>query len=149
MCPVGRTLLAFVLLRFALQGQTCLLLQVSLDFLLLYSSPPRNPQLQLAAEQPSTGECWIPPKKDTPRPRAKVNLQQDGRRGKIAFRIKPHARQRPLEGSNKPCVHQDTEAPQRLTRPAFKCLSVSCKGMGQKWPATEAGALGAADPGMA
>ena len=29
------------------------------------------------------------------------------------------------------------------------CLSVSCTGMGQKWPATEAGALGAADPGMA
>ena len=27
------------------------------------SSPARTPKLQLAAEQPSTGDCWIPPKK--------------------------------------------------------------------------------------
>lgn len=26
----------------------------------------RTPELQLAAEQLSTGKCWIPPKKDTP-----------------------------------------------------------------------------------
>ena len=31
--------IAFALLHFVLQGQTCLLLQVSLDFLLLHSSP--------------------------------------------------------------------------------------------------------------
>jgi len=36
---LGKTLLAFVLLHFVLQGQICLLLQVSLDFLLLHSSP--------------------------------------------------------------------------------------------------------------
>ena len=35
----GQTLLAFALLHFVLQGQTCLLLQVSPDFLLLHSSP--------------------------------------------------------------------------------------------------------------
>ena len=35
----GKTLLAFALLRFVLQSQTCLLFQVSLDFLLLHSSP--------------------------------------------------------------------------------------------------------------
>ena len=35
----GKTLLAFALLHFVLQGQICLLLQVSLDFLLLHSSP--------------------------------------------------------------------------------------------------------------
>ena len=29
------------------------------------------------------------------------------------------------------------------------CLSVSCGGTGQQWPATGAGALGAADLGMA
>ena len=29
------------------------------------------------------------------------------------------------------------------------CLSVSCGGLGQQWPATWAGALGAADLGMA
>ena len=35
---LGKTLLAFVLLHFVLQGQICLLLQVFLDFLLLHSS---------------------------------------------------------------------------------------------------------------
>jgi len=42
-----------------------------------------------------------PTKKDTPCPRTKEKLQQDGRRGKIMFRIKSHTRQRYLEGSNK------------------------------------------------
>ena len=36
---LGKTLLAFALFMFMLQGQSCLLLQVSLDFLLLHSSP--------------------------------------------------------------------------------------------------------------
>ena len=36
---LGKTLLAFALLPFVLQGQTGLLLQVFLDFLLSYSSP--------------------------------------------------------------------------------------------------------------
>ena len=35
---LGKTLLAFALLHFVHQGQTCLLFQVSLDFLLLYSN---------------------------------------------------------------------------------------------------------------
>ena len=35
---LGKTLLAFALLHFVFQGQLCLLLQVSLDFLLLYFS---------------------------------------------------------------------------------------------------------------
>ena len=35
-----------------------------------------------------TGECWIPPKKDTLHPRAKEKPQQECRRGKIMFRIK-------------------------------------------------------------
>ena len=34
-----KLLLAFDMLHFVLQGQTCLYLQVALDFLLLYSSP--------------------------------------------------------------------------------------------------------------
>ena len=37
--------------------------------------------------------------------------QQDGRRGEIAFRIKPHNCQRFSEGLNKPCAHQDPEIP--------------------------------------
>ena len=38
-CSLDRTLLAFVLLHFVLQDQTCLLLQISLDFLLFHSNP--------------------------------------------------------------------------------------------------------------
>ena len=37
-CSFGKTLLAFELLHFVVQGQICLLLQLSLDFLLLHSS---------------------------------------------------------------------------------------------------------------
>ena len=37
-CSLVKTLLAFALLHFVLQGQTCLLLHISIDFLLLYSS---------------------------------------------------------------------------------------------------------------
>ena len=55
---------------------------------MLSSSPVRTPKLQLAAEQPSTGECWISPKKHTPRPRAKEKPQKDSRRGKITFGMK-------------------------------------------------------------
>ena len=101
------------------------------------SSSARTSKLQLAADQPSTGECWIPTKKDTPHLRAK---EQDGRRGKITFRIKPHTHQRLSEGSNKPCVHQDLENPQRLRQ---LCLSVSCRGTGHQWTAVGAGALSA------
>ena len=36
MLSLGKALLAFDLLHFVLQGQTCLLLQLSLDFLLLH-----------------------------------------------------------------------------------------------------------------
>ena len=36
---LAKLLLAFALLHFVLQGQTCLLLQASLNFLLLYSIP--------------------------------------------------------------------------------------------------------------
>ena len=38
-CSLGKTLLPFALLHFVLQGQICLLLQVSVDFLLLHSRP--------------------------------------------------------------------------------------------------------------
>ena len=38
-CILLAKLLAFALLHFVLQGQTCLLVQVFLDFLLLRSSP--------------------------------------------------------------------------------------------------------------
>ena len=107
------------------------------------SSPERSPKLQLAAEKALTRECWIPPKKDTPCPRAKEKPQQDGRRGEITFRIKPHSHQRCLEGSNKTMC---TPGNPTETEPEL-CLGVSCGGAGQHWPAAEA--LGAADLGIA
>ena len=110
-------------------------------------SPARTPKLQLTAEQPSPGEWWIPPKKHTPHPRAKEKPQQDGRRGKIAFRLKPHTCHRCSEGSNK--ILCAPGEPRDWVSPAFECLSVSSRGMGQQWPTAGAGALGAADLGMA
>ena len=86
------------------------------------SSPERTPKLQLTSEQPSVGECWIPPKKDSPHPRAKEKPQQDARSGEISFRIKPHTYQRCSEGSDIPCEHQDTETPQRPPRTVSECL---------------------------
>ena len=69
-------------------------------------SPVRTPNLLL--NNKSTGECWITPEKDTLRPRAKENPQQDGRRGETVFRIKPHTCQRHSEGSNKTlCAPED------------------------------------------
>ena len=65
------------------------------------SSPVRPPELQLNAEQPLIGECWIPPTKDNQHPRTKEKPQKDGSRGEISFRIKPHTLQRCLVGSNK------------------------------------------------
>ena len=60
----------------------------------------RTPKLELAAE-PSTGKCWIPPKKNTPHLRAKKKPQQDGRRDTIVFKIKFQTCQRRSEEANK------------------------------------------------
>ena len=65
------------------------------------SSPVGTPILQLTAQLPQTGECLIPPLKDTPSPTAREKPQQDCRRGKIAFKIKSHTHQRHSEGSNR------------------------------------------------
>ena len=66
----------------------------------------RNSNLQLTAEKPSIGECWIPPNKDTLNPRVKEKLQQDGTTGEILFRLKPYTCQRCTEGPPKPCGHR-------------------------------------------
>ena len=60
--------------------------------------------------------------------RAKEKPQQDGRKGKIMFGIKPHTRQRHWEGTNKTLVCTRTRGRTRdWARPAFECVSVSCK----------------------
>ena len=69
------------------------------------SSPPaRSPKFQLAVEQPSTGGCWNPPKKDIPCPKTKKLPQQDGRWGCNHDKIKFHTCQvvtHRLENNNK------------------------------------------------
>ena len=61
--------------------------------------------------------------------KGKEKPQQVGRWSKMAFKIKPHTRQRCSEGSNKSCVHQDPETPTETETEL--CLSVSYGGMGQ------------------
>ena len=85
----------------------------------------RTPKLQLAAEQPLTGDCWIPP--------GKIPHVQGQRR----CPSKAVGEAKLLLGSNliptrdarwtqaKPCAHQDPEAPQRLSQAClrvFECL---------------------------
>ena len=53
------------------------------------SPPARAPKSQLAVGQPSTGECWDPPKKDTPCPKTKKKLQRNCRRGTIMIKPNP------------------------------------------------------------
>ena len=97
----------------------------------------RTSKLQLAAEQPSTGEYWNPPQKDTPHPREKEKPQEDGRRGEITFRIKFHTCQRCSEGSDKtlgaPGPRDPTEPEPDLplsvwVSPAEACHGVSGSG---------------------
>ena len=54
------------------------------------SSPPgRASKSKLAVEQPSTEGHWNLPKKDTPCPKTKKKLQQDGWRGTITIKSNP------------------------------------------------------------
>ena len=87
-------------------------------------------------------------KKDILCPRSKHKPQQDGRRGSIAFKIKCHTHQICSEGTNKTLVwpgprERSHDLHKRLSQTCL-WLSVSCRGMGQKWPVSGAGALAAA-----
>ena len=70
--------------------------------------------LQLTFEQQSTGERWIPPKKDTPQPRAKEKYQKDGWRGEIKYTIKLQPTTDARKAQTKPCAHHETS--QRLSQ---------------------------------
>ena len=105
------------------------------------SSPERPPKLQLTAEQPLKGECWILPK----------NLPhiQGKSRGKMVGREKSHLESNPIptrdarRHQTKFCVHQEPEVSQRLSQ---TCVGVFCRGTGQQSPAAGTGALDAVDP---
>ena len=107
----------------------------------------RTPDLQLTAGQASTGEHWVPPKKDTSHPRAKEKTRQGGRRGKITYRIKP-IWPKVLGGLTQNLGCTRAQGPhKRLSQTCLECLNVSCRGAGQQWPAVGTGDLAAADLG--
>ena len=83
------------------------------------SSPVSTPKLQLAAEQPSTGECCIPPNKDTPHPGANERPQQESRRGEITLRIKLLTCQRCSGSSNKILCAPGPRDPSETPAPFF------------------------------
>ena len=108
------------------------------------SSPMRSPKLQLTAEQPSTGEYWIPPTKDTPHPRQRRSPNKMVGGAKSCLESNPIPARDTWRAQTKPCVNHDPETPETESD---LCLSVSCRGTGQQWPAKGAGALAAADLG--
>ena len=85
------------------------------------SSPAPAPKLQLAAEQASTGGCWIPTKNNTPHPRTKAKPQQDGRRAKLRLESNPMPAADARRTQTQPCAHQDPEA---RKKPGHTCLWV-------------------------
>ena len=66
----------------------------------------------------------MPTKKYTPCPRAKEKPQQDGRRGQIAFRIKPHTCQRHSAVSNKTLCTPGDSTETETDLPLSVCMSL-------------------------
>ena len=73
--------------------------------------------------------------------------KQDCRRGKIAFRIKPHNLPETLRGLKQTLCTPGPRDPTE-TEPELS-LTGSCRGMGQQWTAAGAESLDAVDLGMA
>ena len=82
-------------------------------------SSERTSKLQLDTEQPSTGECWMPPKKRYSTSKSKGGAPADDKKGKIMFRSNPIPARDAQRAQTKFFVHQDPETPQRLSQ---KCL---------------------------
>ena len=78
------------------------------------SSPVRTPELQLAAEWPSTGECWIP-HTHTKIPRIQSPNKMVGG-AKLHLESNPIPTGEVWRAQTKPCVLQDPGAPQRLSQ---------------------------------
>ena len=74
-------------------------------------SSARTPKLQLTAEQPLTGECWITPNNDIPCPRAKEKSQKGGGGVKSHLESNSMPARDPQRAQTKHCAHQDQMAP--------------------------------------
>ena len=74
------------------------------------SSPARTPKLQLAAEQPLTGKCWIPPKK-IPYPEGQRRSPSNTVGGsKLHLESNPIPTRDAWRAQTKPCTQQETPA---------------------------------------
>ena len=68
--------------------------------------------MPLAAEQPLTGESWIPPNKATPCTRAKEKTSKMIGGAKLCLESNPILTRDDQQTQTKPCVHQDPGTPQ-------------------------------------
>ena len=106
------------------------------------SSPVRTPKLQHAAEQPSAGKCWIPPKKIYPMSKDKGEATARLQEGQNCIQNQTSYSQETLGGLKQtlctPGPRDHTETEPEL------CSSVSCGGTGQQWPVAGLRALSAA-----
>ena len=87
---------------------------------LIFSS--ENSKLQFTSDQPSTGECWIPPNNDTPCPKQRSSTNKIVGGAKSQLESNPIPSRGAQRASAKACAHQDPETPQRLSQ---TCLWVS------------------------
>ena len=80
------------------------------------SSPVTTRKLQIAAEQPSTEECWIPPEKipQVQGQRRSLSKMVGGAKSLLESNLIPDRDAQRAQA--KPCVHQDPETPQRLNQ---------------------------------
>ena len=72
------------------------------------STPLRTPKLRLAVEQPSTGECWISPKKTYPHvpgQRRNPNRMAGGAKLRLESNLIPTRVAQRVQ--TEPCLHQD------------------------------------------
>ena len=75
------------------------------------SSPLRTPKLQLTAEKPLTGECWILPKKDpTSKGKGAASTRVGGEKSHLES--KPIPSRDAWRAQTKPCACQDPGTPQ-------------------------------------
>ena len=108
------------------------------------SSPARTPKLQFTAEQPSTGEFWIPPIKDTHFQGQSISPSKMVGGEKFCLESNPILARDAWRAQTN-LVPPSTQRPHR---DRDRTVSVSFRGVGQQWTAARAGALGAVDLGM-
>ena len=76
----------------------------------------KSSKITTLSKQPSTGECWIPPRKDTPRPGQRRSPSKTVRGAKSHLESNSIPARDDRRVQTKPCVHQDPDTPQRLSQ---------------------------------